>query len=179
MSSGKWQSFCLGLNVLTWEFRIPISGKEMVFKYIRWGPGPSCITPDQLDPHAKDQLVNALLVYNFALTVTNLSEMWEGLSLTHATKFGNCRGKMSQNCRGNIVNGSEVILILNDVIQTITTPLEPYHWVNSLYPERYDSNLKSITSKLIFRSAAWALMVKLLSCECHRTSLIGSQHWFR
>ena len=28
-----------------------------------------------------------------------------------------------------------------------------------------------------FRIAAWALAVKLLSCECHRTSLIRSQHW--
>ena len=32
--------------------------------------------------------------YNFALTVTKFCVMWEGLSLPHDTKFGNCRCKI-------------------------------------------------------------------------------------
>ena len=33
-------------------------------------------------------------------------------------------------------------------------------------------------SNLLFRIAAWALNVKSVSGECHRISLIRSQHWF-
>ena len=32
-------------------------------------------------------------VHNFVPTVTKFCVMWEGLSLPHDTKFGNCRGK--------------------------------------------------------------------------------------
>ena len=33
-------------------------------------------------------------VHNFAHTVTKFCVMWEGLSLPHDTKFGNCRGEI-------------------------------------------------------------------------------------
>ena len=33
-------------------------------------------------------------VHNFVPTVTKFCVLWEGLSLPHDTKFGNCRGKM-------------------------------------------------------------------------------------
>ena len=33
-------------------------------------------------------------VYNFVPTVTKFCVMWEGLSLPHDTKFGNCRGEI-------------------------------------------------------------------------------------
>ena len=33
-------------------------------------------------------------VHNFATTVTKFCVMWEGLSLPHDTKFGNCRGEI-------------------------------------------------------------------------------------
>ena len=53
-------------------------------------PGPTFIKPDQLGPWIKDQLGNALLSTT-APTVTKFCVMWEGLSLPHDTKFGNCR----------------------------------------------------------------------------------------
>ena len=37
---------------------------------------------------------NHSLAYNFAPTVTKFCVMWEGLSLPHDTKFGNCRCKI-------------------------------------------------------------------------------------
>ena len=30
-----------------------------------------------------------------------------------------------------------------------------------------------------YSAVTWALVLKLLSCECHRTQLISSQHWLR
>ena len=39
--------------------------------------------------------------------------------------------------------------------------------------------LKEYFSNSLYRTVAWALAVKLLSDECHRTSLMRSQHWFK
>ena len=39
--------------------------------------------------------------------------------------------------------------------------------------------LKVWFSKSLYRIVAWVLAVKLLSAECHKTSLMISQHWFR
>ena len=36
-------------------------------------------------------------VHNFARAVTKFCVMWEGLSLPHGTKFGNCRGEIVDN----------------------------------------------------------------------------------
>ena len=53
-------------------------------------------------------------------------------------------------------------------------------WVNSLVPERCGNNFKSNAFRnLIFRIVAWTFSVILLSGECHRTSLMRSQHWIR
>ena len=49
-------------------------------------------------------------------------------------------------------------------------------WVNSLAPGMYDSDFKNIIFKLIF---AWTFAVGLPSGQCHRISLIRSQHWLR
>ena len=35
-------------------------------------------------------------VHNFVPTVTKFCVMWEGLSLPHDTKFGNCRGEIGE-----------------------------------------------------------------------------------
>ena len=52
--------------------------------------------------------------------------------------------------------------------------------INSLAFGRYCSTviLKVLFSNLYFRIIPWAFTVKLLSGECHRTSLMKSQHWF-
>ena len=52
-------------------------------------PGSAFIKPDQLDPGIKDEIKITLLP-----TVTKFCVMWEGLSLPHDTKFGNCRCKI-------------------------------------------------------------------------------------
>ena len=39
--------------------------------------------------------------------------------------------------------------------------------------------LKVSFLKSLHRIVAWALALKLLSCECHRSPLMRSQHWFR
>ena len=46
-------------------------------------------------------------------------------------------------------------------------------WVNSLAPRRY------IILELVIQNSNMELAVQLLSGECHRTSLMRSQYWFR
>ena len=60
----------------------------MWYNYNPWSPGSAFIKPDQRNPWIKDQ------AYNFTPTVTKFCVMWEGLSLPHDTKFGNCRCKI-------------------------------------------------------------------------------------
>ena len=50
-------------------------------------------------------------VHNFVPTVTKFCVLWEGLSLPHDTKFGNCRGE--------IVDKSDFHLILDPWIKLI------------------------------------------------------------
>ena len=53
-------------------------------------------------------------------------------------------------------------------------------YLNSSAPGRCYSNFKSDNfANSPYRIVAWALTVKLLSGECHRTSLIRSQYWFK
>ena len=49
----------------------------------------------------------------------------------------------------------------------------------SLAPGRCAIILKAKTFKWIIQNSSWALAVKLLSGECHRTTLRISQYWFR
>ena len=51
--------------------------------------------------------------------------------------------------------------------------------LNSLVPVKNGSNSNSIQLNSLYRIAAWALAVTLLSLECHLSSPRKSQHWFR
>ena len=44
---------------------------------------------------------------------------------------------------------------------------------------RCGSNSNSIISNSLYKAVAWALYVTLFSRDCHRTSLMINQHWFR
>ena len=54
-----------------------------------------------------------------------------------------------------------------------------YHCINLLAPQGRGNNFKCIIIKpWLYGTVAWKLAVKLLSHECHRTSIMRSQHWF-
>ena len=57
-------------------------------------PGSAFIKPDQRNPWIKDQIKITLLPTISHLLLPNFFVMWEGLSLPHDTKFGNCRCKI-------------------------------------------------------------------------------------
>ena len=54
----------------------------------------------------------------------------------------------------------------------------PPTMLNSLAPGRCESHFKAMISISLYRIVAWALALKLLLGECHRTLLMRSQHWF-
>ena len=56
-------------------------------------------------------------------------------------------------------------------------PLPDCSGIHPLTPERCGSNIKSVISEHMLRSSPWALLVKLLSGEYHRTPLMISQYW--
>ena len=65
----------------------------------------------------------------------------------------------------------------------ITNMILPLHfqkgrWVNSLAPVRCIGTVISVPSNTWDRLSSWALLTKLLSCECYRPSLMISQHIF-
>ena len=116
MSSGKWRPFYLGFNVLTllmdligWFIHVPQCccycphASETTLKDM--GNTACCLIHTRgcfyqtrsawsMDQGSNKNHSPAYNAYNFAPTVTKFCVMWEGLSLPHGTKFGNCRCKI-------------------------------------------------------------------------------------
>ena len=72
------------------------------------------------------------------------------------------------------------------LIEVISTPLhidDPCLWapsitaVNSFAPARYGSNFIRVIFEHMIRIQMMNILVKLLSCECHKKPLMISQHW--
>ena len=57
--------------------------------------------------------------------------------------------------------------------------VSPKRILNSLDPGDVAIISKVWFSNLLYEIVAWTLFMKLLSGECHRTSLIINQYWFR
>ena len=72
-----------------------------------------------------------------------------------------------------------VIMMVADTLATSRWQVIYNHHVNSLVPGRCGCNLKLVISNSRQGYISRAFHVKLPWGECHKTSLLMSQHWFR
>ena len=114
--------------------------------------------------------------YNFAPTVTKFCVMWEGLSLPHDTKFGNCRCKIVDSRVfpiWSLIHGSSwsgLIKAEPDVLHVCDndTSKSTWLWFNSLAPGRFERNFHANFSDQWLRYLMW---------NCPQMNFTGLHWW--
>ena len=99
-----------------------------------------------------------------------------------------------QTCSNMTIDDSKIFLswaglrLASTAIQSIIHNWMLLSWQHSQYkdalqthcpPERCGSNFTSVFFTLIYEPISCALPVKLVSGECHKTSMITILHWYR
>ena len=129
--------------------------------------GPS----DAIWPHRSGSTLAQVMACCLTAPSHYLNQYWFIISeaLWHSSKIN-----FTSNAQTTILYNE----FENDNFEIITTSPRG-HWVNSSGPWRCGSNLNLLYPKTCYGPYPWAVLMKLVLGECHRTPLVIGQHWFR
>ena len=179
MSSGKWQPFCLSLNVLnhtkhnTVQTACTFLGRYCVVTTVVSGESDiNTLRPRQNGRHIPDDIFKWIFLNENVLISINIS-----LKFVPRGPINNIPTLVQVMAwrRPGDKPLSEPMMVRLLTHICVTRP----QWVNSLTPGRYGSNFKGVLSNAFHWLSSWALLVILHSDECQKTLLKASQHWFR
>ena len=100
-------------------------------------------------------------VHNFVPTVTKFCVMWEGLSLPHDTKFGNCRGEIVDRRTvfiWSLIHGSGWSRLIK------AEPVLSYCWFNlrNNFSKSLNQNTIFVTKQIVFENVIYKMSFSVL-----------------